>query len=537
MHRRHTARTLTLLSLALSGCQKPTAVDFVIQAPTNALLDPFSLSVSDFVLKTQAGSIVAAVSAGASKDGKGRLALGELTYTLSGDLRLDVMAGPQLVGMAHIEGVKVEKGKTDAWTAPVRKPLVAVGSAASPEDTATNQMGPLAAQQLLDPTTSTDLASGLKLPTAQTASFTSDGTHLVLGTTNGFYVVDTGSGAVTGPATLPFTPYRVAIATNDAGIAFIERGSTSSRVLWFSDVAGLIADPGMATGAASSLTQGRPRTAHFSADGKTLYVLVEASGDEPCTGLTAPAANQIIPIVGNIIGTAIRMPSYVADFAVEPGGALLLAESVGNQIAVLDPTSGSAPAKLYAATCPSAVRVLGDQVYAVTNDADVAGTFGLMHGQIDGAMQTRLPVVLPTYSSPLTNTSTPDMKTNANLELAPTAIVASEFAVSPDGTSAVVAIRARYREVPSMTNSFDLLGLTCVAGVDIVEYGLYSINLSTGTASYTMRSQTIVTSNADAMGSCVHCESQALGIELPLPCANRPGDRAAGLAAAFSEGQ
>ena len=109
MQVRHTPRALALACLALCGCQKPTAVDFVIEAPTDALLDPFSLSVSDYVLKTSAGAIIAAVSAGASKDGKGRLPLGEIAATLSGDLRLDVMAGPQLVGMAHVEGVRVDR--------------------------------------------------------------------------------------------------------------------------------------------------------------------------------------------------------------------------------------------------------------------------------------------------------------------------------------------------------------------------------------------------------------------------------------------
>ena len=68
MQVRHTSRAL-LLGVSLCGCQHPTAVDFVVQAPTNPLLDPFTLSVSDYVLKTQTGSIIAAVSAGASKDG------------------------------------------------------------------------------------------------------------------------------------------------------------------------------------------------------------------------------------------------------------------------------------------------------------------------------------------------------------------------------------------------------------------------------------------------------------------------------------
>lgn len=532
MQVRHTSCALALACLTLCGCQKPTAVDFVIEAPTDALLDPFSLSVSDYVLKTSAGAIIAAVSAGASKDGKGRLPLGEIAATLSGDLRLDVMAGPQLVGMAHVEGVRVDRGRTDAWIAPVRKPLVIVGSTAAPEDAG----GTLARQQLLDPTTSTDLQAGLKLPTSQVAAFTSNGTHLVLGSASGFYVLDTGSGVVSGPAKLPFTPYRVAIAPNDAGVAFIERGTTTSRVLWYADVAGLVANPAAAAGTTTLVTKGLPRAAHFSPDGTTLYVLTEAAGDEPCTGVAAPPANQIVPITNNAVQPAIAMPSYVADFAVELSGVLLLSESVNNQIAALSPSTGAVATKLYDAACPSALKLVDDQIYAVDNDPVVAGSFSLLHGRTDGSAPTRSAVSLPSYRSRLTNTSTRDGKTSADLQLAPVAIVAEELAVTADGTSAVIATRARYRE-SSQSGMFNLLGLDCVAGVDVVEYGLYSVALDTGTTSYTSRSQTLVTSNADAGGSCVHCESQMLGLILPLTCDFVTGDRAAGLAASFSGGQ
>lgn len=532
MHSRLTARTIALLSLALWGCQKPTAVDFAVEAPTNALLDPFSLSVSDYVLKTRAGSIVAAVSAGASKDGRGRLPLGELAYTLSGDLRLDVMAGPQLVGRAHIEGVAVEKGKTDAWTAPVRKPLVAVGSASTPEDAS----GALAPPQLLDPTTNTDLQAGLKLPTSQTAAFTSDGTHLVLGAATGLYVVDTGSGVVVGPTALPFTPNLIAIAPGDAGLAFIERGASSSRVLWFHDVAGLVANPATATGDTLTVTTGFPRAAHFSPDGSTLYVLTEAAGDEPCTGATQPAANELVPITGGLVAAAIRMPSYVADFAVEPSGTLLLAEPVGNQIASLSLSTGAVATKLYDAKCPSAMKLVDDQLWAVTNDASVAGSFTLLHGHLDGTAPTRTPIVLPSYRTPLSASSTVDGKTTADLQLDPVAILAVELAVSPDGTNAVLATRARYRE-DARSGPFDFISFKCIAGVDVVEYGLYSVDLTIGTASYTSRSQTVIKSNANTLGDCVVCQNNEFGLELDVGCRSTSGDRAAGLAASFSEDQ
>ena len=54
-----------------------------------------------------------------------------------------------------------------------------------------------------------------------------------------------------------------------------------------------------------------------------------------------------------------------------------------------------------------------------------------------------------------------------------------------------------------------------------------------------MRSQNVITSNADAMGDCVSCSKDLMGegtLVFTLGCDSTPGDRAAGLAASFSEG-
>ena len=51
-------------ALVVSGCQKPTALIFQIEAPPNPLLDPFQGNVSDYLLKTDEGATIAAVSPG-----------------------------------------------------------------------------------------------------------------------------------------------------------------------------------------------------------------------------------------------------------------------------------------------------------------------------------------------------------------------------------------------------------------------------------------------------------------------------------------
>lgn len=533
------ARTTLLVAsaLALAACKEPTALELQVVAPSQALLNPFTLSVSDYVLKTEDGSTLAAVSAGAKAASDG-LPLGALAPTLAGTLRLDVLSGLELVGLAYIDDVAIKKGKTEKVDAQVRKPLVVVGS----EQTAEQPSSALSAAQLLDPTTSSDLvAQGLSVPAAPAASFTRDGQKLLLGTKAGLTIFDTGSGMQSGPSALAFAPALIAVAPGDKGVAFVERGTASSRVAWYTDEGSLLANGAGATAVSAMITTGVPRVAHFSPDGSTLYVLTETAGSEPCTGSTAPQANEILPITidgaDGKIGTPISLRTYVADFAVEQDGTLLLAESANNQLVAISPSDSTGQAnKLYDATCPTAVRVLGSDVYAVTNDTNgTKTTFSLMHGHTDGSMASHLGIALPEYATTLTTQSSPNAM--PTLSFTADAIVATEMAVSLDGSRAVLATRARYTRTASQT--FDVLGLTCVPGLDVVEYGLYSVDLDAGSASYTMRSQAVVTSNADMMGDCVSC-SEDLGIDgtlvFVLGCNSSTGDRAAGLSAAFSEG-
>jgi hypothetical protein len=530
-----------LLTLPLSGCQKPTALTFRIAAPTNPLLDPFQLTVSDFVLKGANGSTVAAVSAGADRDDKGRLGLGVLDPLLAGELRLDVLSGAQLVGSARVHQVSIDKGNEKELVADVRKPLVLVGVAAAAEAS-----GPKQRPQLLDPTTSTELVGrGLAVPEGMAASFTSDGRSLLVASSNGLSIFDTGNGQSIGPSSLPFAPSLLALAPDDRAVALVERGTSNSRVLIYADVPSLLTAPGSATAVTASIGSGLPRAAHFSPDGSTLYVLTESAGSEPCTG-PVPTTNQIVPIAANgTVATPIMMPSYVADFAVDSKGRLVLAEAGTDQVSILtlasvDGAGAGPPEKIYSASCPTALRLLEDQVFVVTNDTTTGASdaFALVRGRLDGSTPTKLPIARPIYQTQLNMSSTRDKLTRLNLEFVSTGVAATEMAVSPDGSRAVLATRVRYRETD--TEPFDFVGLTCKAKVDIVEYGLYSVDLVAGTASYTSRSQNTIIPADPANEACVSCEADLGGfppviVTLDLVCPPTPGDRAAGLAAAFTE--
>ncbi len=527
---------LSCLLIAPAGCQSPTELTFEVRAPRNALLDPFATSVSDFVLKTSDGATIAAVSAGASRDGDNRLALGVLDPALVGSLRLDVLSGTQLVGVGRIHDVSIETGSARALGAEVRKPLVVVGSAAAPEAT-----GSLVAPSLLDPTTSTDLATrGIKLPSASVSGFTADGQHLFLADAAGLSVFDTGTGTTVGPAELAFHPGLLALAPGDSAIALVEGGTTSARVAIYSDVKGLVV-AGAGAAATGTLSGGVPRAAHFSRNGETLYVLVESPGSEPCTG-AKPAANTIIPINRQgTVGAPIALPSYVSDFGIDKAGRFILAEAGADQISILtfaspeDTTSAATTAKLYATSCPTALTLLEDQLYVVTNDTNGAvGAFSLLRGRLDGALPTRFAINRPTYRTLLNKESSVGGQINLNLDFASTAIAAAEIAVSPDGNRAVFSTRTRYQQ--DGKKPFDFIGLTCTALTDINEYGLYSVDLVTGTASYASRSQNVVIPANPTTTACVSCEEDLDGtiLELKLPCYPVAGDRAAGLSAAFA---
>jgi hypothetical protein len=198
-----------------------------------------------------------------------------------------------------------------------------------------------------------------------------------------------------------------------------------------------------------------------------------------------------------------------------------------------------APTKLYAATCPTALRLLDQQVFAVTNDVPTGttNTFSLLSGKLDGSAATLLPIPKPEYVTELNDTSTTDGFTSLNLAVTSFALAATEMAISPDGARAVIATRARETETGSST--FDFATATCTAIMDVVEYGFYSVDLLEGTASYTVRSQNTLVPADPTMTACVNCLATLSGfppttLQIQLFCPPVPGDRAAGLAAAFS---
>ena len=528
-----------------AGCQRSTELELDIGAPTVDLLNPLSLPVSDFVLKNELDAILAAVSIGASRDSSNRLPLGALDPALNGDLTLDVMSGSQLVGLARIDNAEITPGQVLTLEADIRKPLVVVGAADAAE-----LAGSRHAPELLDPTTSTDLVErGIKVPASQASGFTTDGKTLFLAAADGLRAFDTGTGTASAPTPTPFVTAKMAIAPKNLGLALVESASTNSRVIIYTDPSALVASPTTAPSVSATIATGRPRTAHFSNTGDVLFVLVEPDGAEPCTGKSVPAANEIIPITrdGKLLAP-IRLPSFVADFGVDRGGRLILSESGGNRISAmaLDASFASVgtPVKLYDAACPTAIRLLEDQLFVVTNDLSnvVSNAFSLMRGHVDGAVATRLAIARPTYQSQLNDSSTPDQLTSLNVQLVSTAVAASELVVSPDGNRAVFASRSRYLE---NKQAFTWANLACTATADIIEYGLHSVDLTAGTTSYETRSQNVVVPPpkvpAATTDPCVLCKATfdttfpPTTLTIPMLCVSVAGDRAAGLAASFAE--
>ena len=525
-------------TMAVVGCHTATELELRVSAPSVSLLNPLSLAVSDLVLKNESDAILAAVSVGANRDAAGRLPFGVLDPMLAGDLRLDVMSGSQLVGLAAIENTAIVPGERVTLEADIRKPLVFIGADDAPEGA-----GPRAAVQLLDPTTSTDLAArGITVPASQAAAFTIDGKRLLLAADDGLRAFDTGTGTTAGPKALPFVAGLIAVSPKNGGVALIERGAVNARVLLYESVVGLLTTPETSAPVSVTITAGRPRAAHFSIDGQTLYVLVEPATAEPCTGPTPPA-NQIIPITrsGTMSG-AIKMPSYVADFAVDRTGRFILSEAGANRISVMG--QGGMTTKLYDATCPTALRLVGDQLFAVTNDTSqaVPDAFTLMRGRVDGSPVTMLPIARPSYTTQLNDSSTRDDLTRLNLQFVSIAVAGQEIAISPDGNRAFISTRSRYLE--DGKQSFMFASFTCFATIDIVEYGVHSIDLVSGTSSYASRSQTVVIPkqvlpplrpDPCVQGTASLGGFPPINLVLELDCPAALGDRASGLAAAFSE--
>jgi hypothetical protein len=536
---------MRLAALALMlGCGDRGAVTFNLTAPTNPLLNPVAQQqlVSEYDIRTTTGTIIGIASAvqGSQSSSNGQLPLGALMPTMAPtDVEVTALSGPDLLGMARIKDVTIKSGAHQSFDAPLRKPMVLVGSKLPEEMDAKNAT---VAAEILDPLASVDLArAGANAPMpgpVSAGAATWDGRFIVVAADSKLGAFDTGSGAnAPGSYSLPFSPSRIVAGPRNTAVVALDPGNgTSSNVAIFSDVATLTSNPAGVSPAMTSV-RGLARTAAFSPDGTKVYVLTGSPTADPCSPGANPAANAVEVLgVDGTMQAMWSLPSFASDIAVDGAtGTIVIAASAAKEIATLDPTTPAGPVMpkmlLGGLTCPSAVRVVNGVVFAVTSDHDATqpNSFVLQRVTLASATATALSFVGPQYqistqSDPSTNG---DVQANT-LQIRPVSLWAYELALTPDGTRAEFAVRAHYVE---SNTSFNLLGTPCTATFDIVEYGLYAVDIRSGNASYQMRSQ--LTQMPASQTKCIDC---MVGFGLPdvtFDCPSHPGDRPAGVTAVF----
>jgi hypothetical protein len=484
---------------------------------------------------------VASVTSLAESPVTQRLALGALkTTTAPEDVVLDVLSGSQLLGRARVRDVVIRSGAARSYVAAVRKPLIFVGAALPDESNPGNMLAP---GEILDPTTSLDLANptGVRpqpppqLPAGtSSAAVTSDGRFLLAGRTNAVTVVDTGSGRAVGDVPLPFTPTRLAVAARDAAAVAVGPGDATGdgAIAIFADVQALTVNPPAATPRLASLPGVAPRAVSFAADVSRIFVLGGGPSTDPCGPDAAPPPNSIVllGLDGAPLG-AWSLPGFVSDLAVDPDTQQLVV-SEAKQVSLLDPRTPAGTATthpLFGANCPSALHIVDGEVFAVSSDRDpnADNAFLLYRASIRStAAPQALSFTAPLYQAP-TDMPSPDGNVSFEIHLKPTSILSYELAVTPDGNRAEFATRARYHE---LREPMQLLGSDCTMTVDIVEYGLYSLDTRTGNSAYQSRAQLITAPAGGA--SCIVCPLTGGGA-VEFTCPSLPGDRAAGVAAVF----
>jgi hypothetical protein len=528
---------LGLAIVAAGACADRGSVTFQVNQPDILAFNPVSDRLSQYELETANGALVAVATVSAMGK-EAVLPLGALSLTAPVDMVMSLFSGSQLQGMARIRDVAIVKEQQKVYEANVRKPLIFVGAALPVESQVGNAVGD---GQIFDFTNGTvDLehpgtpAPGTpKMPDDTTAAaVTSDGTLLLAGRKERLTVYDTGKGT-TVDVPLTFTPVRVVVAPRDLAVAALDPGDASGGGLaLFLDAASL--NSMVVTPVVVKLPGVTPRTALFSKDGQTLYVL--SGGDvDPCDPSgTPPAANSLtlLNLDGQIKQTW-TLPDFVSDIALTDDGTLLLSRSTANQVAKLVPgteTNLPTPSKLFDAVCPTALRFLHGQVVVVTDGPhpNFPGAFTLLRGPADGTTPSQLALGAPTYQVPTETTPPQPGEPSVSVTISAKSLSAYDMAVSADGLRAVFASRIRYHQTG---DAFTILDIDCTADLDAVEYGLYIVDTASGNASYQGRSLA-VTRPSRATDACLVCDLAPFG-NLPIGCPSGPGDRAAGLAAIF----
>ena len=393
--------------------------------------------------------------------------------------------------MARIKDVVIKPGKKAIYEAPLRKPLVFVGSGMPLESasgiTRRRCRSSTRCRRWIWP----NAPGAPTMPGGMTAGATTwDGRYLVVAQGNALTAFDNGTGKLAaGTITLAAAPTRVVVAPRDQAIVALNPASgTDGSITIISDVAGFVGSPGSVNPKVVSMPGQVARTAAFSPDGSKLYVLTGGMSVDPCAPGATLAANQIqiYGLDGSMTGQ-FALEGFAADVTVDPqSGTIVIADVAGKQVATLDPTSGAPTKLLGSLTCPSAVRVVNGTVFAVTSDRDMtANAFTLQRVPLKGGAAAATLFSGPNYNIPIDSMPSGNGDIGmALLPVRPVSIDAYELAVTPDGSRLEFATRAVYNESGT---KFVFSGENCTANFNIVEYGLFAVDLHTGNAAYESR--------------------------------------------------
>lgn len=530
----------------MSACAQPPLVRFEVEQPLLNEFNPLAGAVTEYALRTTDGLLVSSTNA----DGR-RLDLGKLPlFSAAQDLQLQIMSGSELRGMGRFRDVRVQSGRSGAYETAVRKPLVFVGAALPTE----GGMLDINAAQILDPTSSfDDLAhppngnrgvDSLPPRTSSTAS-TWDARFVLAGRQNAIALYNTSNGQVDGEVRIDFTPTRLVVAPRDVAMAALRVDSaTSGAITLFPDLEAVRRDPTAVEPVVVAFADNAPRAAAFSADGERLYVLLGAPTDlDACNANKSLAASELVVLKRD--GTEEKrwtLPGFAADVAIDSTGKhpeVIVSLSRGNTVIAIDPNApeGTPDASpLLTAICPASMRIVGEELFVVTagRDASAPGSnqFLLERLELAGSRtRTSLPFAAPSYEVPL-GLPTEDDKVAFAQRFFANSIFGYELAVTPDGTRAVFATRARYVQSNELLRLFS--NVDCTVNIDVAEYGVYFLDTRTGASFYQPRSQLIAGDPLDCFTSCEF--NDILGGELfTLECIPSEGisDRASGITVLF----